>query len=195
MKKSTEKTRCVWPKDDPRMIEYHDREWGVPQHDDKILFEYIVLDTFQAGLSWAIVLKKRGGFSNAFKCFEVHKVAKMSDKDVERLMKDVNIVRNRLKIAGTIKNAKAFIAIQKEYGSFGKYLWAFVGNKTIVNKHKISSSIGTHSKESDALSADMKKRGFTFVGTTICYAFMQGAGLVNDHLVSCFRYSQLQHKK
>lgn len=182
------KTGCAWPKDDPLMIEYHDREWGVPCHDDKKIFECVVLDTFQAGLSWAIILKKREGFRKAFKGFDVQKVAKMSEKDVERLMKDTNIIRNRLKISGTIKNAKAYIAIQKEFGSFDKYLWSFVAGKTIVNKHKKGSSIGTHSKESDALSKDMKKRGFTFVGTTICYAFMQGVGMVNDHLVSCFRY-------
>ncbi len=195
--------RCAWPKDDALMIAYHDTEWGVPCHDDVKLFEYVVLDTFQAGLSWQIILRKREGFRKAFKNFDAVKIAKMGDKDVLRLMQErpnpanagrPSIVRNRLKITGTIKNARAFIALQKEFGSFDKYLWSFVDGKPIVNKHKVSSSIGTHSKESDALSNDMKKRGFTFVGTTICYAFMQGAGMVNDHLTTCFRYKECQVK-
>ena len=184
--------RCAWPGSDAHMIAYHDTEWGVPQRDDKILFEYIVLDTFQAGLSWQIALNKRAGFKKAFKNFDPKKIAKMTSVDVERLLQDSHIIRNRLKIAGTIKNAKAFLAIQKEFGSFAKYLWAFVKNKTIQNKHTRSSTIGASSKLSDAISKDLKKRGFTFVGTTIIYAFMQGAGLVNDHLISCFRYKEVQ---
>ncbi len=172
------------------MIAYHDTEWGSPCHDDAKLFEYIVLDTFQAGLSWRIILRKREGFRKAFKNFDAVKIVKMTEKDILRLMQDEKIVRNRLKIAGTIKNARAFLALQKEHGSFHQYLWGFVGGKPIVHKHKHSSSIGTHSKESDALSKDLKKRGFIFVGTTICYAFMQGAGLVNDHVTGCFRWKE-----
>jgi len=185
-------TRCAWPGDDALMVAYHDNEWGVPQRDDKILFEYIVLDTFQAGLSWQIILRKREGFRKAFRNFDYKKVAKMTDNDVERLMLDASIIRNRLKIDGTIKNAKAFLNIQKELGSFSKYLWQFVGNKPIINNHKRSSTIGSTSKLSDRISKDMKKRGLTFVGSTIIYAFMQGAGLVNDHLVSCFRHKQVR---
>jgi len=194
MKKHKDKklTRCAWPGDDALMVAYHDNEWGVPQRDDKILFEYIVLDTFQAGLSWQIILRKREGFRKAFRNFDYKKVAKMTDNDVERLMLDASIIRNRLKIDGTIKNAKAFLNIQKELGSFSKYLWQFVGNKPIINNHKRSSTIGSTSKLSDRISKDMKKRGLTFVGSTIIYAFMQGAGLVNDHLVSCFRHKQVR---
>ena len=172
------------------MVAYHDTEWGVPCHDDKKLFEYVVLDTFQAGLSWQIILRKREGFRKAFKNFDAKKVAVMGERDVLRLMQDAGIVRNRLKIAGTIKNARVFLAVQKEFGLFSDYIWQFVGGKTIDSKHKHGSSIGTHSKESDALSNDLKKRGFTFVGTTIIYAFMQGAGLVNDHVVTCFRHKE-----
>lgn len=174
------------------MIAYHDTEWGLPQRDDRVLFEYIVLDTFQAGLSWQIILHKREGFRRAFKNFDPRKIAKMTDRDVRRLMKDASIIRNRLKIAGTIKNARAFLEIQKEFGSFGEYLWNMVGNRPIFHGHTRGSDIGARSPESDAISKDLKKRGFTFVGTTITYAFMQGAGLINDHLVSCFRYKEVQ---
>ena len=187
----TQIKRCIWPKDDPLMVAYHDTEWGVPCRDDQKLFEYVVLDTFQAGLSWQVVLRKREGFRRAFDNFNAAKIAKYSDKKLAKLIADPAIIRNKLKIKGTVKNAQAFLKIQREFGTFSKYLWNFVGDKPIIHKHKQTSELGASSKESDALSADLKKRGFTFVGTTICYAFMQGAGLVNDHLVSCFRYKNL----
>lgn len=184
------------------MVKYHDEEWGVPCHDDQKLFEYIVLDTFQAGLSWAIVLNKREGFRKAFDNFNPGKIAKYTFEGIMRLENDPSIIRNKLKIAATVTNARAFLAIQKEFGgfdkltagSFSKYIWSFVNDRPIVNKHQKDSDIGATSLESDAMSRDMKARGFKFVGSTICYAFMQGAGLVNDHLVSCFRYGQVNSK-
>ena len=183
--------RCTWPKDDPLMIAYHDTEWGVPCRDDQKLFEYIVLDTFQAGLSWQIVLRKRENFRKAFDNFNPVKISKYSEKKLEKLIADPKIIRNKLKIKGTVKNAQAFLKIQKEFGTFSKYLWHFIGNTPVINNCKCDSDISVFSKESDALSADLKKRGFTFVGSTICYAFMQAAGLVNDHLMTCFRYNKL----
>jgi len=173
------------------MLRYHDTEWGVPCHDDKKLFEYVVLDTFQAGLSWQIVLHKRAGFRKAFAKFNPKLIAKFKASDVTRLMKDTGIIRNRLKIKATISNASAYLAIQKDFGTFANYLWQFVGGKPIVNKWKNQSHLRSHSKESDTMSKDLKKRGFKFVGTTICYAFMQGAGLVGDHLVTCFRHREV----
>ncbi|MFH1170623.1 MAG: DNA-3-methyladenine glycosylase I [Candidatus Vogelbacteria bacterium] len=184
----SEVKRCAWSGDDPLMIRYHDLEWGVPCHDDQKLFEYIVLDTFQAGLSWRIVLHKRAAFAKAFANFDPEKVARFGAREIDRLIKDPSIIRNRLKVKGTVKNAQAFLKIQKEFGTFSKYLWTFVGNQPIVHKHRHNSQIASSNKESDALSRDLKQRGFTFVGTTICYAFMQGAGLINDHLTTCFRY-------
>ena len=185
--------RCTWPGEDPLMVAYHDTEWGVPCHDDQKLFEYIVLDTFQAGLSWRIVLHKRAAFTKAFANFDPGKVACFGAREINQLIKDSNIIRNRLKIKGTVKNAQAFLKIQKEFGSLSKYLWPFVHNHPVVHKHRHTSQIGTSNKESDALSRDLKQRGFTFVGTTICYAFMQGSGLINDHLTTCFRYSTLNY--
>lgn len=176
------------------MIDYHDHEWGVPLHNDQKLFEFITLDAFQAGLSWAIVLKKRQGFESAFAKFDPIKVAKFDSKKVRQLLKDESIIRNRQKILATIENAKQFLEVQKEFGSFHKYIWQFVGNKPKVNKWKANQQIPAKTKESDAMSLDLKKRGFKFVGSTICYAFMQAAGLVNDHLIHCFRYSQLKNK-
>ncbi len=173
------------------MIAYHDTEWGVPCRDDQKLFEYIVLDTFQAGLSWQIVLRKRENFRKAFDNFNPVKISKYSEKKLEKLIADPKIIRNKLKIKGTVKNAQAFLKIQKEFGTFSKYLWHFIGNTPVINNCKCDSDISVFSKESDALSADLKKRGFTFVGSTICYAFMQAAGLVNDHLMTCFRYNKL----
>ncbi len=173
------------------MLRYHDTEWGVPCHDDKKLFEYVVLDTFQAGLSWQIVLHKRTNFRKAFANFNPKLIAKFGARDAARLANDAGIVRNRLKIAATISNAKAYLAVQKEFGSFAKYLWQFVGHKAVLTKLKDEGKIGSSSRESDTMSKDMKARGFKFVGTTICYAFMQGAGLVNDHRIKCFRYKQL----
>jgi DNA-3-methyladenine glycosylase I len=181
------KNRCPWTNDDALMIAYHDEEWGVPVHDDKKHFEFLLLDAFQAGLSWKTILYKRENFRKAFTDFDVEKVAKFSEKKLEKLMHDEGIIRNRLKIFGAVKNAKAFIKIQKEFGSFDKYIWQFTGNKTIVNKRKTIKDIPAATKESDAMSKDLKKRGFTFVGSTICYAYMQAAGMVNDHTLDCFR--------
>ena len=183
--------RCPWPKDDPLMIEYHDKEWGVPLHDDKKLFEFMVLDAFQAGLSWSIVLKKRENFRKAFDGFDVKKIARYDEKKIQSLMKDKGIIRNQLKIRATVNNARSFIKIQKEFGSFDKYIWQFTGHKIIQNKLISLDQLPVTSPESNAMSKDLKKRGFKFVGSTICYAFMQAAGIVNDHLVSCFRYKEV----
>ena len=182
------KKRCEWTKEDALMNEYHDSEWGVPVHDDQKHFEFLVLDAFQAGLSWKTILYRREGFRKAFANFNVEKVAKFTDKQIEKLMKDESIIRNRLKITGTIKNAKAFISIQQEFGSFDKYIWQFTNHKTLIGKRKTLKDIPATSKESDAMSKDLKKRGFTFVGSTICYAYMQAAGMVNDHTIDCFRF-------
>jgi DNA-3-methyladenine glycosylase I len=168
------------------MREYHDTEWGIPVHDDRKHFEFIVLDSFQAGLSWQTILNRRAGFRNAFAGFDPKKVAKFTDDHVAMLMEDEDIIRNRLKITGTIKNAQAFLEIQKEFGSFDAYIWQFTGGKTLDGKRKSMSEIPASTTESDAMSKDLKKRGFTFVGTTICYAYMQAAGIVNDHVQDCF---------
>jgi len=182
------KIRCPWPKDDVQMIAYHDKEWGVPVHDDKKHFEFLVLDAFQAGLSWKTILHRREGFRKVFADFDVVKVSKFTDKQLEKLMSDERIIRNRLKIFGTVKNAKAFIEVQREFGSFDNYIWKFVNGKTINNKIRSMKDIRATSPESDLMSKELKKRGFTFVGSTICYAYMQAAGLVNDHMVDCFRH-------
>lgn len=171
-------------------IAYHDKEWGVPVHDDSIWFEFLVLDAAQAGLSWDIVLKKREAYRKAFDNFDVNKIAKYNQRKIESLMKDAGIIRNRLKIESAVANAKAFLLAQEEFGSFDKYIWQFVDGKTIRNKLKAQGDILSSSPESDAMSKALKKRGFKFVGTTICYAFMQAGGMVNDHLVGCFRYKQ-----
>lgn len=189
------KTRCPWTKEDELMIQYHDTEWGVPLHDDQKLFEFIVLDTFQAGLSWQIVLKKRENFKNAFAQFNVQRIAQFKEKKIEDLLMDAGIIRNKLKILATIENAKSFIKIQNEFGSFDKYIWQFVNNKPKINKWEKVSDVPAFSKESDAMSKELRERGFKFVGTTICYAFMQAAGLVNDHLVTCFCYKKNEVKK
>ena len=173
------------------MIKYHDEEWGEPCHDDRKLFEYVVLDSFQAGLSWAIILNKREGFRKAFDNFNPEKIAKYKINRIQELENNPEIIRNKLKIAATVTNAQAFLDIQKEFGSFDKYIWQFVGGKTITNERKNMGEIVASTKESDEMSKDLKKRGFKFVGTTICYAFMQAAGLVNDHTVDCFRYKEL----
>jgi DNA-3-methyladenine glycosylase I len=178
------------------MQEYHDKEWGVPVLSDKKHFEFIILECFQAGLSWKTILHRRKGFKKAFENFDYKKVAKFTQKDVERLMKDEGIIRNRLKINGMIANAKAFIEIQKEFGSFNTYIWKFVNNKPIVGKLKVQSDIKATSAQSDAMALDMKKRGFKFRGSTICYANMQAVGLVNDHVQTCKRFKEinLTHK-
>lgn len=183
---------CNWPGNDKLMQEYHDKEWGVPVMNDKKHFEFLILESFQAGLSWKTILHRRKGFKKAFANFDHKKVAKFTPKDVERLMKDEGIIRNRLKITGMITNAKAFIQIQKEFGSFNTYLWQFVNNKPITNILKLQSDIKATSPESDAMALDMKKRGFKFHGSTICYANMQAVGLVNDHVQNCKRFKEIK---
>ena len=173
------------------MIRYHDAEWGVPLHDDRKLFEFLVLDAFQAGLSWAIVLKKREAFRKAFDNFDPRKVAKYDVRKVKTLLADAGIIRNRLKIEATIANARAFLAVQREFGSFDRYIWQFTGGRTMMNRWRALSQLPARSPESDAMSRDLKARGFRFVGSTICYAFMQAAGMVDDHLVSCFRHREV----
>ena len=190
-----EKKRCGWPSDDRIMIKYHDTEWGVPLYDDRKLFEFLVLDAFQAGLSWAIILKKRENFRKAFHDFKPERISKYTQRDVKRLLADEGIVRNKLKINSTITNAQAFLEIQKEFKSFERYIWQFTGHKTIKNKFKSIKELPAKSGESDDMSKDLKKRGFKFVGSTICYAFMQAAGMVNDHTVDCFRYKEVQKGK
>ena len=188
------KKRCTWTKDHDLNIVYHDNEWGVPLHDDAKLFEFLILDAFQAGLSWLTMLKKRNNFRNSFDNFDYSKIANYSQKKLDELLKDKGIIRNKLKINAAVSNAKAFIKIQKEFGSFDKYIWKFTSNNTIVNCFKTFEEIPTETPESQAMSKDLKKRGFKFVGPTICYAFMQAAGMVNDHEPDCFRYDELMVK-
>ena len=181
------KVRCGWCLGDPIYVKYHDEEWGTPVHDDKLLFEFLVLESFQAGLSWLTILKKRENFRKAFSNFDVKKVAKYDEKKYEALMQDAGIVRNQLKIRAAINNAQCFIEIQKEFGSFDKYVWSFVDGKQKINSLKTLKDIQPKTKISDAISADMGKRGFKFRGSTICYAFMQAVGMVDDHLDNCWR--------
>jgi DNA-3-methyladenine glycosylase I len=181
---------CQWPTSDPLMIRYHDEEWGVPLHDDQKLFEFLVLDAFQAGLSWRTVLHKRENFHQAFDGFEVRKIAEYGDDDFNRLMSDAGIIRNKAKIRGTIQNARCFLEVQQEFGTFDRYIWQFTGGKTINNNLTSLSAMPATSPGSDAMSKDLKRRGFKFVGSTICYAFMQAAGMVNDHMTGCHRYKQ-----
>ena len=182
---------CEWCGDDPLYVKYHDEEWGVPVHDDTKHFEMIVLDGAQAGLSWLTVLRKRENYRKAFDKFNPKKVAKYDEKKIEELLNNPGIIRNKLKVRSAVTNAQAFLQIQKEFGSFDKYIWQFVNGKTIVNKWKSLKELPATSKESDAMSKDLKKRGFKFVGSTICYAYMQAAGLVNDHVIGCFRYKEV----
>ena len=183
--------RCNWVGEKELMIKYHDEEWGVPVHDDRKLFEFLVLDAFQAGLSWEIVLRKRENFRLAFDDYDVRKIAKYNQAKFDCLIQDQGIIRNRMKIEATINNAKRFMEVQKEFGSFDKYIWQFTNGITICNQWKELYEIPAKTDESILMSKDLKKRGFKFVGPTICYAFMQAAGMVNDHLVSCFRYKEL----
>lgn len=180
--------RCKWCESSDLMRAYHDSEWGVPVHDDKKHFEFIVLDSFQAGLSWSTILNKRENFRKAFAGFDVVKVSRFTESKILQLMQNEGIIRNNLKIRGTVKNAKAFIATQKEFGSFDNYIWQFTGGKTLDHKLKNHTNVPASTKESDAMSKDLKSRGFAFVGTTICYAYMQAAGMVNDHVTNCFCY-------
>lgn len=182
-------TRCKWAEGvNLDYIEYHDKEWGVPVHDDKVQFEFLILEGAQAGLSWSTILNKREGYRQAFADFDVEKVARFTDKRVEKLLENPAIVRNRLKVKSAVTNAKALIKVQEEFGSFSKYIWGFVDGKPIQNKFRKDGDIPATSTASDDLSKDLKKRGFKFVGSTIVYAHMQATGLVNDHVVGCFRY-------
>lgn len=180
--------RCKWAEGtSPNYIEYHDSEWGVPVFDDRVQFEFLILEGAQAGLSWSTILNKRDGYKKAFADFDPDKVARFTEKRIEKLLQDPSIVRNRLKVRSAVTNAQAFLAVQKEFGSFSTYIWGFVGGKPIQNRIRKDSDVRATSPESDALSADLKKRGFKFVGSTIMYAHMQATGMVNDHVVGCFR--------
>jgi DNA-3-methyladenine glycosylase I len=192
MPRSNQLIRCDWSLDHPLMIRYHDAEWGVPVHDDRKLFEFIVLDGAQAGLSWRTILLRREGYRHAFHNFDVKKVARYDAKDVKRLLNDAGIIRNKLKVRSAIINAQKLLEVQEEFGTFDRYIWQFVAGKPRVNHFKSLKQLPATSKESDAMSKDMRQRGFTFVGSTICYAFMQAAGMVNDHLVTCFRHREVQ---
>ena len=184
--------RCTWAGNDPLYMEYHDNEWGVPVHDDMKLFELLVLEGAQAGLSWITILRKRENYRAAFDNFDPRIVASYDEKKIDNLVQDQGIVRNRRKIVSAVANARAFLNIQDEFGTFDKYIWGFVEGKTILNGWTSAKDIPAVSKVSDAMSKDLKKRGFSFVGSTICYAFMQSAGMVNDHLTDCFRYGELK---
>jgi DNA-3-methyladenine glycosylase I len=187
-------TRCAWATND-LSIRYHDEEWGSPVHDDRALFEFLILEGAQAGLSWDTILKKRENYRAAFDNFDPKKIARYDRRKVQSLMKNAGIIRNRLKIASAIKNARAFLKVQEEFGSFDAYIWQFTGGAPMVNARRSMKEVPARTPESDAMSKELKKRGFSFVGTTICYAFMQAVGMVNDHLTSCFRYAQLQPTK
>lgn len=184
--------RCAWAETHPLYVEYHDREWGTPLHDDRLLFEFLVLEGAQAGLSWLTILKKRENYRRAFDGFDVTRIARYGARQVRRLLADEGIVRNRRKIEATIANARAFLAVRREFGSFDRYVWAFVGGRPLHNAWRAVREVPARSEISDALSEDLKKRGFSFVGSTICYAHMQATGMVNDHLVSCFRHRELR---
>jgi len=185
------KERCEWAADDPLLMKYHDREWGVPEHDDRKLFEYLVLEGAQAGLSWVTVLKKRANYRMAFDGFDPRRVARYGARDLERLLADGGIIRNRLKVTSTIRNAQVFLRVQEEFGSFDAYIWGFVARRPGKNRWRSLRQIPARTNESDAMSLDLRSRGFSFVGSTICYAFMQAVGMVNDHVVGCFRFDEL----
>jgi len=185
-------TRCGWAANDPLYVAYHDEEWGVPLHDDRALFELLVLEGAQAGLSWLTVLRKRQHYRKVFDRFQPRKIAAWGPEKIEALLADPGIIRNRAKVAGTVAGARAFLEVAKEHGSFDRYLWRFVGGEPIQNAWKTMREVPAETAESNAMSRDLRKRGFTFVGPTICYAFMQAAGLVNDHQLSCFRYREVR---
>jgi DNA-3-methyladenine glycosylase I len=186
------KTRCPWPSDDKLMIKYHDKEWGVPLHNDKKLFEFLILEGFQAGLSWRTILHKRENFRKAFDNFNFNKIAKYNKRKINSLVKDEGIIRNKLKIESAITNAKAFLRIRNEFGTFNKYIWSFINGKPIQNKFKSLKELPAKTKLSDKISDDLKKRGFKFVGSTIVYAHMQATGMVNDHVLECYRYNEVK---
>ncbi len=190
-----EKKRCAWSLGFDQYIKYHDTEWGVPVHDDRKHFEFLILEGAQAGLSWSTILKKREGYRKLFEDFDPTKVARFSDKKLEKLLLNPAIIRNRLKVYAAVNNAKRFLEVQKEFGSFDKYIWQFVGGKPIVNRRKTMKEVPATTKESDALSKDLIKRGFKFVGSTVIYAHMQACGLINDHLIDCFRYEETKRLK
>ena len=192
MKEKKVKSRCEWGTVSQLYIDYHDNEWGVPVHDDRMLFEFLVLEGAQAGLSWETVLKKRENYRKAFNNFDPVKVSRYGDKKIEALLGNKGIIRNRLKIASAINNAKRFLEVRKEFGTFDAYIWQFVNGKPITNRFKSVQELPATTKESDAMSKDLKKRGFKFVGPTICYAHMQATGMVNDHVVGCFRYKEIK---
>jgi DNA-3-methyladenine glycosylase I len=193
-RQDSNRLRCPWATTEPA-IAYHDKEWGVPVHDDRLLFEFLILEGAQAGLSWITILKKRENYRKVFDRFRADKIAQYGARDVKRLLRNEGIVRNRLKIAATIQNAKAFLAVRQEFGSFDAYLWSFVDGKPIQNCWRTMAKVPARTKESDAMSRDLLKRGFKFAGSTICYALMQAVGLVNDHLVNCPRHSELGGKR
>ena len=182
--------RCAWPSEDKLMIKYHDKEWGVPLHNDRKLFEFLLLEGFQAGLSWRTILHKRENFRKAFDNFDFNKIAKYDKRKINSLLKDAGIIRNKLKINSAVSNAKAFITVRKEFGTFDKYIWGFVNGKPIKNKFKSLKELPARTELSDLISKDLKNRGFNFVGSTIVYAHMQATGMVNDHLVNCFRHNK-----
>ncbi len=184
--------KCEWCGEDPLYVDYHDKEWGVPVHDDRLHFEMIILDGAQAGLSWITILKRRESYREAFDNFDALKVSRYSDKKIEELLRDPGIIRNRLKVKSAVTNARAFLGVLKEYGSFDEYIWQFVNHKTRQNKWKKMSELPAKTLESGTMSKDLKKRGFSFVGSTICYAYMQAAGMVNDHSLDCFRYKEVK---
>tara|TARA_B110000495_G_scaffold29077_1_gene21943 strand:- start:2308 stop:2871 length:564 start_codon:yes stop_codon:yes gene_type:complete len=183
--------RCEWGNKSELYKKYHDQDWGVPLHDDTRLFEFLILEGAQAGLSWETILKKRDGYIDAFDQFDAEKISKYSDTKIETLLQNPNIIRNRLKVNSTVLNAKLFLDVQKEFGSFDTYIWQFTNGKTIQNSVSKMSDLPANTSESDAMSKDLKKRGFKFIGSTICYAFMQATGMVNDHKIDCFRYREL----
>jgi len=190
---SVDRLRCEWSGSDPLMVAYHDQEWGVPLHDDQKLFEFLILEGMQAGLSWMTILRKRENFRAAFDEFDPHRVAQYDQGKFEELMANAGIIRNRRKIEAAKQNAQTFLAVQKEFGSFDNYLWQFVGGKPLVNGWQMMSEIPAKTAESEAMSKDLKNRGFNFVGPTICYAHMQATGMVNDHTTDCFRYLECQN--
>jgi DNA-3-methyladenine glycosylase I len=187
------KRRCEWSGTDPLYVKYHDREWGVPVHDDRRLFEMLILEGAQAGLSWLTILKKREAFREAFDGFDPARVAKYDGRKIRELLRNPGIIRNRLKIQAAVQNARAFLEVVDEFGSFDRYIWRFVGGRPLHNRRARLSDIPARTEESDALSRDLKKRGFKFVGSMICYAFMQAVGMVNDHVVECFRYKEIKN--
>ncbi len=183
--------RCSWAGDGPLMLAYHDKEWGVPVHDDRTLFEFLTLEGAQAGLSWETILNKRENYRRAFDNFDAARIARYTERDVERLLADAGIVRNRLKVAATVNNAQRTLEVREEFGSFEEYIWRFVGGRPIKNRFRALSEMPAKTEESEAMSVELRRRGFKFVGPTICYAFMQAVGMVNDHTIGCFRYAEV----